>query len=368
MRNLVRTAGAVCLACVLRSGGAHSQDQDAKPWFEHVTVNAFVSSGLTFNANRPDSGINSFRVFDSRDLTFQADVFELSVRKDAGAIPGSTGFRADIAAGSSIPRVSRSAGLEAGDIDLQQAYATYVAPVGGGLRLDAGKFVTPLGYEVIEGYDGFNEHASRSFLFGYAIPFTHTGVRATYAFGGTSTATILATNGWDNAVDNNRGKSIGAQLALTPAEGAAVLIGGITGPERSSNSRDRRTVVDLVATTTVLPGLALGVNVDLGREEHATAGGSTAQWNGLAVYLRWRCCERFALSLRGEQFEDLDGARTSVPQILREATLTPELRVDEHILLRSDLRIDWSSSPVFQKRGEWVKIQPTFSLSVLCVY
>ena len=36
--------------------------------------------------------------------------------------------------------------------------------------------------EVIEGYDGWNDQYSRSLLFGYAIAFTHTGVKATYPF------------------------------------------------------------------------------------------------------------------------------------------------------------------------------------------
>ena len=38
------------------------------------------------------------------------------------------------------------------------------------------------GYEVIDGYDGFNDNATRSFVFGYAIPFTHTGLKASYTF------------------------------------------------------------------------------------------------------------------------------------------------------------------------------------------
>jgi hypothetical protein len=36
-----------------------------------------------------------------------------------------------------------------------------------------------MGYELIEGYDGYNDNYSRSLLFNYAIPLTHTGVKAT---------------------------------------------------------------------------------------------------------------------------------------------------------------------------------------------
>ena len=37
------------------------------------------------------------------------------------------------------------------------------APCGSGLRFDAGKFITHHGYEVIEGYDGWNDNATHSF-------------------------------------------------------------------------------------------------------------------------------------------------------------------------------------------------------------
>ena len=66
--------------------------------------------------------------------------------------------------------VPRRHPAQAEDIDVQQAFASWIAPVGSGLRLDFGKFVTHFGYEVIQGYDGWNDNATRSQLFGFAIP------------------------------------------------------------------------------------------------------------------------------------------------------------------------------------------------------
>ena len=60
-------------------------------------------------------------------------------------------------------------------------YLSYIAPLGKGLRFDAGKFATHMGSEVIGGYDGYNDEFSRGFIFGFGVPFTHTGVKATYA-------------------------------------------------------------------------------------------------------------------------------------------------------------------------------------------
>jgi hypothetical protein len=156
---------------------------DSKPvrWYEAITVNAFMSSGYSYNFNKPDTRKNQFRIFDLEDNTFKVDVVELSVKKDAHGV-GDAGFRFDLTAGSSIPKVAHSGGLDIGDLDFHQMFVSYIAPVGSGLKLDFGKFITSMGYEVIEGYDGYDDNYSRSFLFGYAIPFTHTGIRAGYTF------------------------------------------------------------------------------------------------------------------------------------------------------------------------------------------
>ena len=99
----------------------------------------------------------------------------------AVAKAGDAGFRIDLVAGT-FAGLEQSAGLRIGDnADLQQAFVSYIAPLGSGLRFDAGKFVTHMGYELIEGYDGYNDNYSRSLLFNYAIPLTHTGVKASYS-------------------------------------------------------------------------------------------------------------------------------------------------------------------------------------------
>lgn len=81
--------------------------------------------------------------------------------------------------------------------DIPELYFSYVAPLGKGLRFDVGKFATPLGYEVIGGYDGYNDNFSRGFVFGYGVPLTHTGVKASYAFNSKISSALLVTNGCD---------------------------------------------------------------------------------------------------------------------------------------------------------------------------
>src|SRR4051812_20369215 len=163
-------------------------------WFDQIAVNAFVSSAYQYNSNRPGTGTNSYRVFDFNDNSFNLDVAELVVQI-APSKPNDAGFRLDIAAGNSIPQVSKAQDQTVAQFDLQQVFASYIAPLGSGLRFDVGKYVTHMGYELIEGYDGYNDNYSRSILFGYAIPFTHTGVKASYAFSSKLAGMVEVVNG-----------------------------------------------------------------------------------------------------------------------------------------------------------------------------
>ena len=366
------------LAPVALAAGAGAARAAPAPraWYEEVAVNGFLESSYSYNFDRPDTRRNALRVFDFDDNTFQLGVAELVVQR-AVAKPREAGFRVDLEAGGSIPRVAAAAGLfrdpvtgAAQDVDLQQAFASYVVPIGSGLRVDAGKFVTAHGAEVIEGYDGWNDNATRSLLFGFAIPFTHTGVRASRSFGPRVAATLMVVNGWDNATDNNRAKSVGGQIALTPNSSLALYLNGMTGAERSGSNADLRSLFDLVATLRTSPRLNLGLNLDLAAEQGAVpAAGAqparTARWSGIAGYARLTTSARTALSVRAEGFHDRDGARTGTPQSLGEITLTPELRVTPRFLLRADLRTDWSNRAVFEREGRAVKDQSTALLSVL---
>src|SRR6476646_9412698 len=171
-------------------------------WFDEIAVNAFVSTAYQYNGNRPRSGVDSYRVFDYNDNSFNLDVAE-AVVQIAPTKPGDAGFRVDVTAGNSIPKVAKAQDQDVAQFDLQQVVASYIAPLGSGLRFDVGKYVTHLGYEVIEGYDGYNDNYSRSVLFGYAIPFTHTGVKASYAFTSKVAGMVEVVNGWDLVHDNN---------------------------------------------------------------------------------------------------------------------------------------------------------------------
>jgi hypothetical protein len=340
-----------------------------KPWFEEISVNAFVSASYSYNANRPDSGTNQLRVFDFDDNTFKVDVAEIVLQK-AVAKPGEAGFRVDFVAGSSVPRVSSSYGLLQGqDVDLQQAFVSWIAPVGSGLRLDLGKFVTHFGYEVIEGYDGWNDNATHSFLFGYTIPYAHTGLKASYTFSEQLAAMFEIGNGWDVARDNNTSKSIGAQLAWTPSKAVTVALNFMTGPERANVDSDPRTTFDVVAQWKLTDLTVFTLEALYGSEKGAVTPGVTASWSALAGYARLGLGDALAFCLRAEYFDDADGARTGAAQKLTEVTVTPEWKATPHLVFRADLRVDWSNADVFAKSaGAFKGNQATVFLNALYVF
>lgn len=348
------------------------------PWWESITLNGMAAGSYGYNFNRPPSRKNGYRVFYVDDNTFKIDLIELVVQKPTPR-PGDAGFRMDLTVGGSIPRVVAAAGLfrdadgHAGDIDMHQAFVTYNARVGRGLRLDLGKFATPMGYEVIDGYDGYNDNATRSFLFGYAIPFTHTGLKLSYPFSDRAAGMIYLVNGWDNATDNNGKKSVGAQLGLTPCAAFSAYVNFLSGVESPDGFGNARWVLDGVANWKVTPGLSIGLNADTGREDVTVLQGDVhfetrATWSGLAGYLRYAVCERLALIARGETFRDQYGVRTGLDQRLTEFTLTPELKVAPGLVLRADLRYDHSDIKAFESDSGLKDHQTTLLLNALVVF
>ena len=350
------------------------------PWYQTISLNGLVSTSYVIDFNSPASRTNQFRIFDTDERTAALDVVELVVQRPVTR-PGDAGFRVDMAFGSSVPHVTAALGLfrdrsgKAGDFDVQQAFLSYVAPAGRGVRIDAGKFVTHVGYEVIENYDRFDDNHSRGLLFGYAEPFTHTGLRVSYPVTDRVSAQVLVVNGWDDARDNNSGKSVGAQLAVAPTPRVSLTANYIGGPEQENNNSNPRQLLDLIASFKATPALTLTANYDYGTEAAVTlpesAGGGVrdSTWQGLAGYARYALSGRVAVTVRGEWFDDPQGARTGFVQTLKEITFTPEFRPRQMIVVRGDLRRDWSNKAVFELAdGTFGRSQVTASINALLVF
>lgn len=369
--NRLSTATAlVTFAFVLLFAGSALADATAgdvtvADALKDVKINGFASVGYTHNFNDPHSRMVNYRPFNGNAESFGLELAQLVFHKDA-VEPESTGFRLDMNYGYTVPAAihSTGGGVASGDFDIRQAYISYVAPVGSGLKLDAGKFITEMGLEVIEGYESWGANYSRSLLFYYTIPYTHTGVRGTYALNDKLTLIGMVANGWDNVTDNNGGKTVCAHAMYTPTKETMLDVKYTFGPEQTDNNKDKRQVFDVNATTTVA-GLTLMADYVYGSEKNVPVFGNS-KWSGFAGIVRYPLSEKVALNLRAEIFNDNNGARTGTKQKMYEVTATPEYTVSKNMVVRAEYRHDRSDQKVFDKKDPAVaKSQDTLGLNAI---
>ena len=213
-----------------------------------------------------------------------------------------------------------------------------------------GKFVTHMGYEVIESKDNWNY--SRSLLFAWAVPYFHTGVRLTYPFADNFTAALHIVNGWNSVIDNNEEKSIGLALSYSPTGSTGVILNVMDGFEQPTGiDVGKKKVFDFIINQQVSDACALSLNADYGDE---TLIWGLATWKGAAVYGRYVLGPVSAIALRGEVFDDPRGYATGlgVPRLdVKEVTATYEIKFADALLVRGEVRDDFSNAQIFDKRS-----------------
>jgi len=261
-------------------------------------------------------------------------------------------------------RVTAAAGETTGNFDLTQAFVQYAH---GPLTIIGGKFVTLAGTEVIN--STLDVNYSRSILFGYAIPFSHTGARLTYAASDQVTVIVGVNNGWDQLQDANKQKTAELGVSFTPNKVFSLAVQGYSGVEQLSGgtfigagTHGVRSLVDAVGTYNATSQLTFILNVDWGRQENFTSlvdGTSIkAKWDGAAGYVNYQVNDLWRLSVRAEYFDDQDGYRTGVIQKWKEATLTLAYLPTKFIELRAEVRGDKSDSSVFVKDATFLTGAP----------
>jgi hypothetical protein len=254
-----------------------------------------------------------------------------------------------------------SNGAPASQFDVTQAYGSYAT---GSMTIIFGKFVTLSGAEVIT--STANPNYSRSILFGYAIPFTHTGARVSYAVSDTVNLIAGVNNGWDQVSDMNTGKTVELGFTAAPSKMFALAGSYYSGKEMGATINGNRSLLDLVATINATDQLSFIVNYDSASQDDAMVIGSKAKWNGLAAYANYAINDSWHLSLRGEAFNDKDGYRTGIVQKWKEATLTAAYLPSKSLELRAEVRKDSSDQLAFQQSdGSAKKSQNSLGLQAL---
>jgi len=351
----------VVLPVVLLAATATAQTA-ASGLMKSIQVSGFVDGYATWNFNTPASEQNQLYNFNTTANSFAFNLAEVKLTKATGA-PGTWGFTAALGYGPAV-QIVQSGDLTPNDTSLQnllQAYGSY--KVSKGLQIDFGKFATPLGAEVIETNGNWNY--SRSILFSYAIPFNHTGIRATETLNSKWSVYGMVVNGWNNVTDNNTSKTLGAGFSFTPSSLVSVAENVISGPEGTGNNHDLRTVSDTIVTVNPSSSLSFMGNYDFGEDKT----GGTNRWQGVAGYIHYAINTRIAITPRVEWYSDPQGFTTGVAQQLREATLTLEYKAGDHAMTRAEYRVDHSNTPFFSRgSGSLSQTQATATLGLILMF
>lgn len=376
---LAAAAAAACLALPLGAQADDAPAESAKTIAERVSdleksigaLADFQLSGMAygsylFNFNEPDNRLNSLRSLDQEHNSLSLDLFQLGIGKKG---PAGLSFASKLDFGKTASRIGADwkgdgefDGItnSGGDFELEEAYITYAPDWASGGLAKFGKFVTLLGSEVIEAPSNMNY--SRSFMFGFSIPFSHTGVLFSLPLSEQLSTIIGVVNGWDNVVDNNDGKTLLGSVGWTASPMFSLFVNGTYGPEQKDTSSNSRGIIDLVSTITLDP-VTISLNGDYGHENEAALDGGSEKWYGFSGIVGLALKDMTGLPagayFRGEIFKDDGGARTGTDQTLWEITLTGKYFVTEKLTLWAEYRHDGSDEDAFAKSGTISTTDPT---------
>jgi hypothetical protein len=367
----------------------------AAAWYDKLSADAFVDAYGAVNWNFPkpqapvvtptvgvsSQGGNQFRAYDIAQ-GFALNWAGVNASYASDTIGGTVGLRFGPATTVYNAGTDNVYGLQY----VKQAYATWKAA--DKLTLDFGKWDQPYGSEVADSQ--LNMNYTRTLLYWFAQPLFFTGLRATIPVADQFSILAFAANGWNNSIDTNRGKTLGVQFMIKPADQATFYIGYVTGPEQvdvaaappgsptpgfanvpnANEPSNWRHLADLVADIDPTKDLRFLLNADYRTED---LGGHHAVVYGANLAIRYNFTDAFAGVVRGEYYHDEHGDTLGVTPPgtdtvnVEDATLTLSYVIASHLTLMLDNRLDIADNPYFIKSAgpDTSKNQFTTTLGII---
>ena len=361
-----------------------------------VKLSGYVDVGYSYNFNGQPQQTVAPRF--GSDTAYKGDfnlyAVKLALEKAmTSENKAQAGFRADVMIGEdAYYLVNRDSGNTRSDnnsqnsnaLFLEQAYVSIRAPVGNGWDFKVGKFVSILGYEVIERPANMNVTYG---LLWQEFPLYYTGVLSSYKFDDYLDAKLGVVNG--SNTDNNTTTSNGgdgcavlAALNVTAPGGNANWSNNFQWSTNAENDTSESTNLSstsvglfnsssgtgytfiynswgnwapkfaddklLFAFNTVL-GTANSNNSTPTSAGRMNSGGTT--WYGVGAYAKYQFNDWFSLASRGEYLGGNNmGLIASYPSYanagmsLWEYTLTAGFNVIDNLLIRAEYRMDWGTN------------------------
>ncbi len=325
-----------------------------------VQVGGWVDVYYGYNFNGTDPAL---RTYDVQHNAFSLSAAEINFAKVPTA-ESRIGFRTDLWFGRAADLTalfepqkegSPSSVTEGKEVykNIQQAYASVL--VGSSVQIDAGKFVTPIGAEVIEAQDNWNY--TRSTLFGYAIPFYHTGLRATVTVSPKLTLAGYLVNGWNSGIDPDGDKTFALGATVKPTASLAWIANYMVGKE--AEDLDTRHIFDTTLTLAATEKLSLMGNFDYGKE-------GDVEWWGIAAYAKLQATPSWAVAARYEYLDDTKGGFMTFGTKAQTITVTSDHTIAGALKARLEYRTDFADEDIFETDdGSFEGSQTTLTVGVV---
>jgi hypothetical protein len=248
-----------------------------------LSATGYMDVGYTYANKNIEAPAFSTRVFDSQNNSFALHQLGLTIAKQpkegfGGLVNFTIGKDAQVI--HSFPDTSAST------FDITQGYAQYAS---GPITVIAGKYATMHGTEVIASPG--NANISRSILFG-SVPFTHTGLRGTWALNDQYSLMLGVNNGWDQLTDANKGKTLELGATLSPIKPLTIVVSGMSGkevitPGAAAVPEGTRTSINAVASYTIIDPLSVGLEFLSVSQDNTVGGTSKGKYSGAAGYVSY---------------------------------------------------------------------------------
>ncbi len=342
--------------------------------FKGITFGGFVENFYQYEGythpNAADSPAITPKVFDRQVNSFTVNNIELWIYKETPN-PGDIGFKMTLNWGDTARRVTfvgpvtddgavqpNPPGAPTGgrQTTFTEGFVQWNIPIGKGITAKFGKFATWVGYEVWEAQ--WNPNFSRSYIYGWAIPFTNTGFGISYPVTDRFTADYYFVNSSDTFVNNNKSFTHGVQLDYAVPDFLFIKdmnlhFDGLWGPENAADNDTWNQIYDvsMAFSPSFLPyheRFTLVTNANWNRNGAAGTANSgrhisnPTSW-GVAQYIVYEHNDWIGGAIRGEYFNDTEG-RAGIAGFgaasLAEVTGTINLRIREKMFLRPEIRYD----------------------------
>lgn len=343
-----------------------------------LEIHGLLSADYTYNFNKPKSDKNGLLLFNRKHDHFDLNLANIRIQR---VVDGEIGFVTDLDFGKTAevvgrttrycktpPSVSGRRGCDESrnSFEAVQFYLTYKFPIGSGLSMKLGKFVTLHGAEVIKTWNNINYNISNSILFGFAIPFTHTGALFNYALNDWISLDAGLILGWDQfSYKPNNGVVFTGGLTVTPTPTLSFYAATTVGPEQDRIVTDpvsgktrffgrgdsKRGLFTLL--TTYQPTDKWTFILDYNHADETNLlpplkpsgrGTNDARWDGLAGYAIYHFTDNISATLRAEFLDDVDGVRIGGPkQTVWEITPTLAYQLLPGLTLQAEFRHDETS-------------------------